>query len=67
MTTFERWRKGLLGAIAFVLGLALADYFFPTAPIDRYWYYFAIGLALLLGYLSGSKDERKSNRIHLTS
>jgi hypothetical protein len=67
MTTVERWRRGLFGAIAFVIGVALVDYFFPPAPMDPYGYYFAIGLALLLGYLGGSRDERKSNRVHVTS
>ena len=67
MTAIERWRKGLTIAIGFMLTLALSNYFFPPGPVDRYWNYFAIGLAILIGYLSGSRDERKANRIHLTS
>jgi hypothetical protein len=33
MTTVERWGRGLFGAIAFVIGVALVDYFFPPAPM----------------------------------
>jgi hypothetical protein len=67
MTTVQRWTRGISGAIGAILVLALFDYFFPPAPIDRYQYYFLIGGACLLGYLGGSKDERKSNRIHLAA
>jgi hypothetical protein len=68
MTTFERWRKGIFGAMFAILALALFDYLFPKPPVvDRYELYFMAGFAFLMGWLGGSAKERKSNRIHLTS
>jgi hypothetical protein len=67
MTTIERWTRGISGAIGAVIAVVLLDYFHAPAPIDHYPYYLFIGCGILFGYLAGSKDERKSNRIHLTS
>jgi hypothetical protein len=67
MTTIERWTRGLSGAIATVIAVVLLDYFHAPTPIDQYRYYLFIGCGVLFGYLGGSRDERKSNRIHLTS
>ena len=67
MTAIERWTTGISSAIGGVIAVVLLDYLRGSAPIDQYRYYLFIGAGILLGYLSGSKDERKSNRIRLTS